>query len=230
MSSISYSTWTHVAIVFDGTNARFYKNGNLDTTVSMAATLASRSNPLRIGSDITPAQFHKGMIDELRVYSKALSQSEVQADMNTPITQQGYSVRVKIDMEGSVTDAADAKLMILNASNNATIAEINFTSNSTGDYLASLSGIPAVVNMKINVSGFLVRAVSNVDLASATTIAFPSLLAGDLDGNNVVNSLDFSAMNTEWYTNDQIADLNKDGLVNTLDYSLLNGNWQRSGE
>ena len=56
------------------------------------------------------------------------------------------------------------------------------------------------------------------------------LLAGDLDGDNVINSLDFSNMNTKWYTNDPVADLNRDGLVNALDFSLLNKNWQRAGD
>jgi hypothetical protein len=56
------------------------------------------------------------------------------------------------------------------------------------------------------------------------------LLAGDLDGNNAVNSLDYSAMNGKWYMSDMVADLNRDGIVNALDFSLLNKNWMRSGE
>jgi hypothetical protein len=78
--------------------------------------------------------------------------------------------------------------------------------------------------------GFLARAVSNVNISAAATIIFPSLLAGDIDGNNQVNSLDYGVMNTKWYTNDNLSDLNKDGLVNALDFSLLNKNWQASGD
>jgi hypothetical protein len=84
--------------------------------------------------------------------------------------------------------------------------------------------------MKIFVSGFLVRAVNNVNLNLTTSITFPPLLAGDLDGNNVVNSLDYSQMNGKWYQSDATSDLNRDGIVNALDFSLMNKNWQMSGD
>ena len=61
-------------------------------------------------------------------------------------------------------------------------------------------------------------------------VIFPSLLAGDLDRNNAVNSLDYGVMSTGWYTADAISDLSRDGLVNALDFSLMNKNWMRSGE
>jgi hypothetical protein len=50
-------------------------------------------------------------------------------------------------------------------------------------------------------------------------------LIGDLNGDGIVNSLDFSILNTKWLTKDALADLNGDGIVNSLDWSILNGNW-----
>ena len=84
--------------------------------------------------------------------------------------------------------------------------------------------------MKVIVNGFLARAVNNVNINGTPTVVFPLLLAGDLDGNNVVNSIDYSQMNTRWYQSDAVADLNRDGVVNALDFSLLNKNWGRNGE
>jgi hypothetical protein len=46
---------------------------------------------------------------------------------------------------------------------------------------------------------------------------FQTLLAGDLDYNDVINFFD-------------LADLNRDGIVNALDFSLMNKNWQASGD
>jgi hypothetical protein len=66
--------------------------------------------------------------------------------------------------------------------------------------------------------------------ASATvTVGATATLVGDLNGDKIVNSIDWSIMNSKWFTSDATADLNKDGLVNSLDWSLLNQNWFKTG-
>jgi len=59
-------------------------------------------------------------------------------------------------------------------------------------------------------------------------LASPTGLQGDLNHDGIVNSLDWSLMNSHWFTNDATADLNHDGLVNSLDFSLLNTNWLKT--
>ena len=56
----------------------------------------------------------------------------------------------------------------------------------------------------------------------------PTPLAGDLNGDRVINSIDFSIMNGAWLTNNATSDLNKDGIVNSLDFSIMNGNWLKT--
>jgi hypothetical protein len=56
----------------------------------------------------------------------------------------------------------------------------------------------------------------------------PTPLAGDLNGDRTVNSIDFSIMNSAWLTNNATSDLNKDGTVNSLDFSIMNGNWLKT--
>src|SRR5262249_46381804 len=54
---------------------------------SVAAVGAATSStlPLRIGGNAIWPEYFQGLIDEVRVYSKALSASEIQTDMATPI-------------------------------------------------------------------------------------------------------------------------------------------------
>jgi hypothetical protein len=54
-------------------------------------------------------------------------------------------------------------------------------------------------------------------------------LVGDINLDGIVNSLDWSTMNSKWGTSDSSSDLNKDGIVNSIDFSLLNNNWFKSG-
>lgn len=51
---------------------------------------------------------------------------------------------------------------------------------------------------------------------------------GDLNGDRIINSIDFSIMNAVWLTNNVTADLNKDGIVNSLDFSIMNSNWLKT--
>ena len=48
-------------------------------------SIATSTNPLQIGGDSIYGQYFQGLIDEVRVYNRALSQAEIQADMNTAV-------------------------------------------------------------------------------------------------------------------------------------------------
>jgi Concanavalin A-like lectin/glucanases superfamily len=74
-----------VAVVFNGTQAQFYVNGALVATRPVSASVTARDNQLRIGADANTQQFYNGTIDDLRIYTRALTASEVQADMNTGV-------------------------------------------------------------------------------------------------------------------------------------------------
>ena len=60
---------------------------------------------------------------------------------------------------------------------------------------------------------------------SPTPPPSPSPLLGDLNQDKIVNSLDWSIMNSHWFSSDPVSDLNHDGIVNAIDFSLLNANW-----
>jgi hypothetical protein len=82
--------WTHLAFTYDGQNQRLYVNGQLVRTRAQTGLNAQNNNALRIGGNnvnITTfaSEFFHGMIDEVRIYNRALSLSEIQADMLTPV-------------------------------------------------------------------------------------------------------------------------------------------------
>jgi glucose/arabinose dehydrogenase/chitodextrinase len=84
-SAISTTAWTHLAIVFNGTQVQFYVNGALVSTKALSATLTARTNIMRMGADASPGQYYKGLLDDVRIYNRALSASEVLTAMNTPL-------------------------------------------------------------------------------------------------------------------------------------------------
>jgi fibronectin type 3 domain-containing protein len=79
------NTWTHLAVTYDKVTLRLYVNGVEVSSVARTESLATSTYPLEIGGDSIYGQYFEGMIDEVRVYSVALSQAQIQADMNTPV-------------------------------------------------------------------------------------------------------------------------------------------------
>ena len=79
--------WHHVAIVSDGSTLRVLVDGAPSGTpqvVSLGAVIGTlQAGAWTMGS--ANYDFFGGRIDEVRVYSRALAQTEVQTDMNTPI-------------------------------------------------------------------------------------------------------------------------------------------------
>jgi hypothetical protein len=72
------ATWTHIGIVVNAGAVQFYLNGATDGTASGAPGFAAETTCDSVNLDVHMI----GRIDELRLYSRALSQADVQQAMN----------------------------------------------------------------------------------------------------------------------------------------------------
>jgi len=84
-AAVPLSTWTHLAITYDGTALKMYVNGTLVRTTALSGAMATSTSALRIGGNSIWGEYFRGLIDEVRVYNRALSAAEIQTDMTTPI-------------------------------------------------------------------------------------------------------------------------------------------------
>jgi PKD repeat protein len=89
LTGLPLNTWTHLAGTYDGTTMRFYVNGVQVSSRAQTGAITPTTGPLTIGGDgVTHdagPQFWSGLIDEVRIYNRGLSASEIQKDMNTPV-------------------------------------------------------------------------------------------------------------------------------------------------
>lgn len=70
--------WHHVACTYDGAAAKIYIDGQLDVETPLVRTLAGFSDALlQIGYSDNEADFFDGAIDDVRIYNRALSASEI---------------------------------------------------------------------------------------------------------------------------------------------------------
>ena len=84
-AQLATNTWTHLAATFDGANLRLYVNGGLVTTRAVAGSMSASTGVLRIGGNATWGEWFGGLVDDVRVYNRALSQAEIQSDQATPV-------------------------------------------------------------------------------------------------------------------------------------------------
>jgi len=84
-SVIPLNAWTHLAVTYDGTMMKLYVNGVQVASKAASGTIETNSNPLRIGGNVPYGQYFEGMIDEVRVYNRALSATEIINDLSAPV-------------------------------------------------------------------------------------------------------------------------------------------------
>jgi len=84
-SVLPVNTWTHLASTFDGTTVRLFVNGVQVASLAQTVPLATTTATLQIGGDAYTGENFAGLIDEVRVYNRALSAAEIQADMGVAV-------------------------------------------------------------------------------------------------------------------------------------------------
>jgi hypothetical protein len=84
-SQLPLNTWTHLAVTFDNSTLRIFVNGAQVGTRAVTGPLLTSTGALRIGGNSIWGEFFAGRVDEVRIYNRALSNTEILADMNTPV-------------------------------------------------------------------------------------------------------------------------------------------------
>lgn len=82
--SLSSGVWQHVAAVYNGVDLRIYINGVLSCSpVAFSNNIGATTQAYYVGSANGYSKF-TGLVDEVRVYNRAHSASEIQADFQNP--------------------------------------------------------------------------------------------------------------------------------------------------
>ncbi len=86
VSASPVNTWTHVAVTYDGAILRMYVNGAQVATQPGTGTIQTTSSPLWIGGNSPYGEYFVGLIDEVRVYNRALTPGEIATIRDVPLT------------------------------------------------------------------------------------------------------------------------------------------------
>ncbi|MCC6300566.1 MAG: hypothetical protein IT314_14830 [Anaerolineales bacterium] len=129
-------------------------------------------------------------------------------------------------ISGKVIASKPVTVGLLDA--NGTVVTSTTTSSDGSFILTALAGDYIVA---ATASGFLSHA-GHVTLTAGNTVERPTinLLAGDIDGNNVVDQFDALTIGMNYASSaPSAADLNNDGVIDFLDLELLAENYRKTG-
>ena len=84
-AQVAANTWTHLAATYDGSLLRLYVNGSAVSTLALPGSIVASNGALRIGANSVWGEHFAGLIDEVRVYKRTLTATEIQRDMDTAV-------------------------------------------------------------------------------------------------------------------------------------------------
>jgi hypothetical protein len=138
------NAWSHLSVTYDGSTLTFYRNGLVGATAAVSGALSASTGTLQIGAS-EYGEYFQGLIDEVRVYNKRLSNAEIQS-----IYQQG-AVNLPFDY------------VVTNSGNQSTYAGSSVTNTIV---TALSSGLSQPVSF--NVSGLPAGASGSLSFTSCT--------------------------------------------------------------
>jgi len=86
-NALDFNQWQHLAFTYDGSYIRLYKNGIIIDSTAANGTITQTTQSFNLGMlDYQGSAFHlNGKLDEIRLWDLALSQTEINSWMCTPI-------------------------------------------------------------------------------------------------------------------------------------------------
>ncbi|MBA0884957.1 LamG-like jellyroll fold domain-containing protein, partial [Flavobacterium undicola] len=204
--TLPLNTWTHFAITQSGSTCRMYINGTLvatNTGVTIKPSTIGSTNQNYLGKSQFNDNMYKGSIDDFKIYSKALSASEIAetAKSNQSITLASTLQKEMGDADFSPATATSGLAVSYTSSNNAvaTIVDgkVHIVAPGTSTITASQAG-----NTDYNAAQTLTQVLTVVK--KGQTIDFAAITAklisdADFDAGAVASSglaVTYSSSNT----------------------------------
>jgi RHS repeat-associated protein len=145
-TTLPLNTWSHVSGTFDGGNLRLYVGGTLVATIAAPGSFANTTGPVTMGGNSVWPEWLNGRLDDVRIYNRALSQTEIQADMNTGVGTGGDSTPPTVSITAPTGGATVNGTVAVNATaaDNVGVTAVQFRRD--GVDLGSDPSSPYTVN------------------------------------------------------------------------------------
>lgn len=203
--SVSLNSWVHLAGTYDGTTARIYVNGVLQGTAPLNGGYTASTVPMTLGTASWFAGgFTAGLVDELATYSRALSDTEIQAIYSAGKCKVP-SVMIQPTNQG-VFPGANAEFAILAIGRPPVTYQWFF--NQTNLLVGRTNAFLTLTNIVPSQAGTYSVLVSDTigSVMSSNAILTVLIPGGDADSDGLLNEIE-----TQLGTNPTLPDTDADG-------------------
>jgi chitodextrinase len=128
-AALPANAWTFLSSTYDGSTLRLFVNGTQVASTPVTGALTVSNGVLHMGGNAVWGEWYAGLIDNVRIYNRALSAAELQSDMSSPVGAQPSAVR--INAGGGAVTAANGDVYS---------ADTAFTGGGTGSTAAAIGG------------------------------------------------------------------------------------------
>ena len=183
--SIDDGAWHYVTGRYDGVNLSIWVDGNLENSKAVSGlTMSNTGSSVELGGHCNGAAYpFKGTLDDVRIYARALTSSEILADMATPVAGTAQDPPPPVDTTAPSTPTGLSAPSVT-------------TTQITLSWQASTDNV-GVAGYRVYRNGVLAGTTSstsftNSGLSSNTSYVF-TVIAFDAAGNNSSQSAPFTA-------------------------------------
>ena len=192
-TALPTGAWSHLAVTYGGGFLRLYLNGAQVAQLSQTGSIVTSASPLRIGGNSIWGEYFNGLIDEVRVYNRALSATEILGDMNrsvTPdVTPPTVTARTPAPGSSGINVGSSATATFSEPMNPGSITSSTFQLRD-----ASSTLVPANVtyNSGTNVATLAPQTALQYGMTYTATVKGGSGGVADFAGNTLVSDVSWS--------------------------------------
>lgn len=200
-ANITAGNWYHVAITYRSGQQTIYVNGAPLATASFTGALRNFNGPLQIGGDQNFAgREFNGLIDEVRIYEKALTRTDIQADMNASHTCSSQVHHYRIEHDGSALTCAPETITVRACMD----ANCN---TSSGDFTSTINTNPGndTATVTVNNGSGIGTGALRHNTAEPVTL--------ELASATLPSTEPYTCLNTTLNTNDCVLDFAASGFT-----------------
>jgi len=128
-AALPLNAWSHLAATYDGSTLSLYVNGNLASSIPANGAITTSTGALRIGGNSVFGDYFQGLIDEVRIYNRALNIGEVRSDMSTPVGGTVETTAPTVAVTNSAGNVSGTVNLAATAADNVAVAGMQFLVN-----------------------------------------------------------------------------------------------------
>lgn len=212
-SVLPAATWSYLVGTYDGSTLRLYVNGSQVSSMSGPGNIDTNNAAIWLGGNESYGEYFPGIIDNVRIYNRALSVSEIQTNMSLAITS-GQDLTPPTISSVTSSNLTSSSARITWTTNEASDSQVEYGLTTTYGTTTTLNS-SQVTSHTVDLVGlsssstyhYRVKskdASNNLSMSSDATFATsaPADVTAPVISGVGTSSLSTTSVNINWTTNE----------------------------